>query len=295
MTSLSIIVCSRDRAPALSRCLDALPAVAMRDADAELVVVDNGSTDGTAERIAAFAARATFPVQAVHEPTPGLSRARNAGLRAATGSVLAFTDDDCCVAEDFPQLAAHVFDGAPFRYCGGRILLPDPTDARYCYLDSEQRRLFPPGSALLPGQIQGSNMLVHREVVLRIGGFDPLLGAGTAFRAEDIDYLARASAAGFGGAYVPELVVHHHHGRKPGPELRALQRANDVARGAFFAKFADLGRREYARRWLWQSLRPWKLASSLRVWRGACAWRRFVAARGIVPQLCLPLAGAEAS
>lgn len=289
MTSLSLIVCTRDRAAPLRHCLQAIPAASMQRAAAELVIVDNGSADATAEVIAAFAASAPFPVICCREPTPGLSRARNAGLRAAHGVVLAFTDDDCRLAADYPELAARVFDGAPFRFCGGRILLPDPTDARYCYLDSTEPRLFAPGTALLPGQIQGSNMVVHRDVVERIGGFDPMLGAGTAFRSEDIDYLARASIAGFAGAYVPALVVHHHHGRKPGRELRALMHANDVARGAFFAKLVAMGRREYAEAWRRLSLRPWKLGATLRTWLGARAFRRAVAASGVPLQLTLPL------
>ena len=205
MKPLSIVICTRDRAGPLARCLAALPSESLRAAGAELVLVDNGSTDATPDVVRELADRAPFPVVAVREERAGLSRARNAGLRAATGEVIAFTDDDCELAPDFPELAARLFRGRDARYGGGRILLGDPTDARYCFLDDDRPRTIPPRTPLRPGEIQGANMVVHRDVVERIGGFDTMLGAGTPFRSEDVDYLARASLAGFAGVYAPIL------------------------------------------------------------------------------------------
>ena len=64
----------------------------------ELVVVDNGSSDGTREILNRFAAESTFPVTVVFQSKPGLGRARNAGWGAAPGDIIALIDDDCYVA-----------------------------------------------------------------------------------------------------------------------------------------------------------------------------------------------------
>src|SRR3954447_14078921 len=87
----AVVVCTRDRPAQLEACL---PTVlqALRDGD-ELVVVDSASHDPAVGRIAA--ASATVVVRCEQ---PGLSRARNAGLRASTAPLVAFTDDDCRAA-----------------------------------------------------------------------------------------------------------------------------------------------------------------------------------------------------
>ena len=93
-------------------------------------------------------------------------------------------------------------------------------------------------------------MVVSRKVFDRIGLFDPDLGAGTPFRCEDIDFCAKASWAGFTGAHVPELVVCHHHGRKPGKVIANLCLANDYARGAYYMKYLFKGHFSYLKNWI---------------------------------------------
>uniref|UniRef100_UPI00286E8B15 glycosyltransferase family 2 protein n=1 Tax=Sandarakinorhabdus sp. TaxID=1916663 RepID=UPI00286E8B15 len=94
--TISLIICTRNRAGPLGRCLAAVAGI-VHDGDWELVIVDNGSTDATAAVVADFAAQAGFRVVQVHQPVPGLSNARNAGVAAATGELILFTDDDCYV------------------------------------------------------------------------------------------------------------------------------------------------------------------------------------------------------
>jgi GT2 family glycosyltransferase len=112
-------------------------------------------------------------------------------------------------------------------------------------------------------------MLVRREVFSRTGGFDVEMGAGARFRCEDIDFLGRASMAGFTGAFLPDLVVHHHHGRKPGPATEALHRANAHGRGAYYAKFIAGGHLKYLLGWVARSAAPWRLAQVPDEIRGA--------------------------
>lgn len=252
--SLSLVICTRDRAESLRRCLDRLPASNLAAQDGELVLVDNGSSGRTPTVMRRFAEEAACPVAIVTEPVAGLSRARNAGVRRAEGDTIVFTDDDCYLGEDYVQTARRIFDEASFSYCGGRILLYDSSDAAYGVQDQETFELIPPRSFIPPGYIQGANLVVHRRVFDEIGLFDPNLGAGTPFRCEDIDFVARASQAGFTGAHVPELVVYHHHGRKPGEDIHSLDAANDYACGAYYAKFLRRGHLSYLRGWLAEGL-----------------------------------------
>ena len=87
---ISLILVTRNRAHLLERCLNSVRAQS-RQPD-ELVVVDNGSTDHTAEVVRRF--RPSYPVRYIVEPRTGVGRARAAGCAAAAGDVLAFVDDD---------------------------------------------------------------------------------------------------------------------------------------------------------------------------------------------------------
>jgi glycosyltransferase involved in cell wall biosynthesis len=273
--NVSLLVCSRDRAASLQRCLESLNPEEMLEVHAELILVDNCSTDDTRQVMRSFQQRASFPVDVVDEPRPGLSYARNAGLARARGEVIVFSDDDCYLAPGYLLVASRVFDSGQFHYCGGRILLHDPSDAKSGVIWRKKFELLPPGRFIPTGRIQGANMVFHRSVIEEIGPFDTMLGAGTPFRVEDIDYCARASMAGFTGAHVPELVVYHHHGRKPGTgEVERLRRHNDHGRGAYYMKFILLGKYVYLWRWLTSMVQLSKLPMRIRELRGAIHYAR---------------------
>lgn len=254
---ISLVVCTRNRDRQLGRCLAAIDALKFASTW-ELVLVDNGSTDRTAEIVAEFAAQASCPVQYVFEPKPGLARARNRGLAAAQGEIIAFTDDDCYPEPDFLDAIDQAFSDAQVGYVGGRIRLFDPSDFPITILESTEAVALAAGSYLKAGVIQGANMAFRRQTLDQIGGFDPLFGSGAAFPCEDIDALARASLAGWGGAYDPAIVVFHHHGRKAS-DAEALMRAYDIGRGAYHMKMLlRFGQWD----WFYRSLRELK-------WRAA--------------------------
>ena len=208
-----------------------------RDVRIELIVVDNGSTDGTARLVKAFARLAGFPVIVVSEPRIGLSNARNTGVKHASGEILAFTDDDCRLQADFFAMLARVFarQDAP-AILGGRVLHGDPTDAPFSIKTDEQAARLDarthPGGFLL-----GCNMAIHRKVFETVGLFDPLFGAGAPFSAsEETDFIYRAYRAGFAVEYQPDPTVSHFHGRKTAEEIRRLSHGYFVGTGAMYAK-----------------------------------------------------------
>jgi glycosyltransferase involved in cell wall biosynthesis len=211
--SISLIIATRDRCESLSRCLQCVKQITFAR-PWELILVDNGSIDDTAVVMRESMSEVSFPVVYLLEARPGKSHALNTALSMSHGKIIAFTDDDCYPAPDFLSTIWPAFDDTSIGYIAGRIILHDPTDAAITINESTTPLTFPGRSLLSAGSIQGANMAFRRRVLLEIGGFDPLMGPGTPFVAEDLDVASRASAMGWEGRYCPQVVVRHHHGRK---------------------------------------------------------------------------------
>lgn len=252
----SIIICSRNRDAQLGKCLDSIREDEMLATAAELVLIDNSSTDETRQTMERHADRARYPVLVRQEPDAGLSRARNVGLDAASGDLLLFTDDDCYMDPGYIPLAVEIFESGEYDFGGGQIILHDERDTLIGHNRFDHRRTLEPGRFIPAGTIQGSSMIFHRRVVETLGFFDCMLGAGTPFPCEDIDYAARASFAGFTGGLFPELVVRHDHGRRTGREFADILRNYDKGRGAYYAKNILEGRASFLFHWFRQSLGP---------------------------------------
>lgn len=274
--TLSLLVATRDRAAQLARFLARLPAAEIRAAGAEVVILDNGSTDATPRVLAEFAARAPFPLRLLHDPRPGKSAALNDAVATCRAELLGFTDDDCYLAPGWFDVALAELGGGALGFAGGRVVLEDPSASRVATNFSRRRRVLRPGAFIRAGLVQGANMLMTRAAFAAAGGFDPEFGPGLAFRCEDVDLVARASFAGVTGAYLPDLVVSHDHGRMPGPEAEALRRQNAHGRGACYAKCIARGQHVYALGWAWRSAAPWRWRFIPEELRGA---REYLASR----------------
>jgi GT2 family glycosyltransferase len=270
---MSILVATRDRAAQLERFLVALPAAEITAAAAEVVMLDNGSSDATAALLAGWAATAPFPARVLHDPRPGKSAALNAAVAHCRGDLLVFTDDDCYLAPGYLAAVQRAFADPVLGWAGGRILRHDAGASRIATNASRWRRRFAPGSFLRAGLVQGANMVFTRRAFLAAGGFDPEFGPGLRFRCEDIDLVARASHAGFTGAYLPELLVYHDHGRQPGAATAALRRQNWHGRGAYYAKCLQRGQYRFLFGWLLRSAAPWRWVAIPHELRGAREYR----------------------
>jgi glycosyltransferase involved in cell wall biosynthesis len=247
--AISLIICTRNRASLLTGCLEALARTQFDPHAWELIVVNNGSTDQTDDLLRSFACAMPFRATVVHERRPGLSYARN----TSRSPLVAVTDDDCYVAGDFVTRVVEAFRNPRYGYVGGRVLLHDPSDAPETIKDAEEPEEVAPHSIVRPGFLHGANLSFRREVWDAVGGFDPLFGSGTRFVADDVDFVGRASAAGWAGAYLPGPVVRHHHGRKPGADVAKLRTVYARGRGAYYTKgcLNHETRWEFARHWYW--------------------------------------------
>ena len=221
--AVTVIVATHNRAPLLGKTLEALIAQETpKHLGWEILVVDNGSTDGTLEVFRTMAMRAPGRLRYLFEPTLGKSRALNAGIAVARGAVVALTDDDVSPAADWVATAATVLDRRSVDGAGGRILPRWEAEPPSWLLGSRQLLDYlaimeHDEAAMLPvppgrhPQVWGANMVFRREALVALGGFDPRLGpvGGRRFCEEDGDIVRRMLASGRAVAYDPALTVFH--------------------------------------------------------------------------------------
>lgn len=219
---VSVIICTRNRANSLGRTLNSIAQMILPSGfEWELIVVDNGSTDHTREVLGRF--KSTLPVRVIEETVPGLSNARNAGIRDAKGRYIVWTDDDAIVGSNWLGAYITAFrqwpDAAVF---GGRIVpvLEGSFPPRW-FADNldilegiVSRRDF--GDQVLPLSIPlrripyGVNYAV-RATEQRSRLYDKNLGLapGRSRRGEEEQVLSAILNSGATGYYIPESVVEH--------------------------------------------------------------------------------------
>ncbi|BCH30455.1 glycosyl transferase [Mesorhizobium sp. L-8-10] len=256
----SFIVCTRNRAAALEACLLSIEdaSKARPQCHIEVVVVDNGSTDGTAQLLPRLADSSELPMTIVSEARRGLAAARNAGMARARGNILVFVDDDIRLSRHYlDDLERHYAEGDGCIIRGGRVELGDPADLPFTIKTSPATERFV--RATHPGGfIQGCNMTMHREVAALVGSFDERFGAGAALHAaEDTDFLLRAHLLGIPVEYVPDMTVFHHHGRRTRRAIRSIYANYNIGNGGLYAKHCRSA--------------PWLLRHLY--WTGRSAWR----------------------
>ncbi|TDB84676.1 glycosyltransferase, partial [Actinomadura sp. KC216] len=195
MSDVTIVVATRDRAPELRRSLG--------HHTAPVIVADNASSDGTPE--VAAAAGATV----LRLPGNRGAAARNAGAQRAATRYIAFADDDSWWAPGSLERAARILDAHPRTALLAARVLIGPEERLEPV--SEQMARSPlgrpdglPGPAILG--FLACSVIVRRDAFLDAGGFSDVLHFGGEEELLALDL----AAAGWGLAYVPELVVHHH-------------------------------------------------------------------------------------
>ncbi len=217
--TLDVILCTYNRSALLRKAIESvLRAPVPSGLHVELFVVDNNSPDHTAAVVQSFQASATVPIHYVLETSQGLSYARNAGIRAGTGSIIAMIDDDEEIEENWFHVIAREMQNPKVDLIGGPYLpnwqapaphwLPPGYHAAIGAIPPKTRGWYSGGQA---GMLSGGNAVVRREVFERIGMYSVRLGRTNKglLSEEDAEFFRRALAAGFDGLHVPDLAVYH--------------------------------------------------------------------------------------
>ena len=215
---ITIIMATRNRAQTLRSTLDfLLTADNVKSLDWELLVVDNGSSDQTREVCLEFQTRFPRHFRSLVETRVGKSHALNTAIQAASGNLLAFTDDDVTCAPEYLHairdfFSSHIADGVQGRVfldCEGGWprWLDAGTAAMAGFRDCGEQ------ATELKGTMYGLNMIVKSDVFRKIGGFLPYLGPGL-IGAEDTEFSLRMRHAGMRQMYAPRIVLHHRLSRR---------------------------------------------------------------------------------
>lgn len=198
---VSVVVASYNGERTLEACLKSLEG--LNYPEYEVILVDDGSTDGSS-RIAARFKKIRY---IRHEKNMGLSVARNTGINAAQGEVVAFTDSDCRADEDWLFYLVGDLLNSQFAGIGGHNLLP-PEDSWV----AAAVMVSPGGPAhvmitdRLAEHIPGCNMAFYKWALDEIGGFDPVFRKA----GDDVDVCWRLQQQGYELGFSPGGFVWHY-------------------------------------------------------------------------------------
>ena len=195
---VSVVVCTYNGARTIRQCLEALAR--LQYSNYEVIVVDDGSTDSTAE------IAGTFNVRLILTDNRGLSSARNSGLRAATGEIVAYIDDDAYPDPHWLNYLVHTFSSTDHAGVGGPNLLPpdDGLVAR-CVAHSPGGPTHVLLTDELAEHIPGCNMAFRANRLREVGGFDRQFRIA----GDDVDLCWRLQQSGYTLGFHPAAVVWH--------------------------------------------------------------------------------------
>lgn len=196
-----MVIPARNAEDTIADCLDALLAGEYPEERREIVVVDNGSTDRTA------ALATARPVRCVLEPRPGVSHARNRGIAESEGEIVALLDADCIPEPGWLSDLVLPFEDPEVGAVAGRLDHPPASTAA----ERQAARMLGDWQRFAisskPPYVVTANAAFRREVLERIGGFDPHLT-----RAQDVELGFRLGAGtDCRIAYSAGAVARHRH------------------------------------------------------------------------------------
>lgn len=210
LPTISVCIPVLNGAARLPGCLASLRALDYPKHLIEIVIADGGSTDDTRNIARSYGALV------LDNPGRTVAAGRNVAFAAATGEVIASTDDDCVVPADWGRRAVAAFETPDVAAVGGLSLLPEgvgpwPKAAHFIFRLASLAGQSVQADRLKAGDVDdlpGCNVFYRTDATRRIGAFDERL-----ITAEDVDYHLRLRAAGHRLRAVPGLFVWHH--RRP--------------------------------------------------------------------------------
>jgi O-antigen biosynthesis protein len=197
---VSVVVCSCNGARTLRDTLEGLAELDYPDY--EVIVVNDGSTDHTEAIVGDFPG-----FRLISTPNNGLSGARNTGLRAATGEIVAYVDDDARPDPSWLTYLVHTFETTDHAGVGGPNIAPAGDGAiADCVANAPGGPIHVLLSDREAEHIPGCNMAFRREHLEAVGGFDPQFRTA----GDDVDLCWRLQQRGWTLGFHPAALVWHH-------------------------------------------------------------------------------------
>jgi len=197
---VSVVVATYNGSRTLPNCLTSLGR--LNYADYEVILVDDGSTDRTPDVAKSFPT-----VRYLRQPNQGLSAARNTGIRAAAGEIVAFTDDDCRADEDWLYYLINDLLRSDWAGIGGHNFLPpDDSPVAAAVMASPGGPAHVLISDTEAEHIPGCNMAFYKSVLEQIGRFDPIYRKA----GDDVDICWRLEDGQFKIGFSPAAFVWHY-------------------------------------------------------------------------------------
>ncbi|MCX7744153.1 MAG: glycosyltransferase [Flavobacteriales bacterium] len=219
---ISAVICTYNREKYIRKALDALAVQTLAKSDFEIVVINNNSTDRSAEQIQEFISdHPELHIVFCNEAQQGLSHARNRGIKESTGKLITFLDDDAIAPPDFLEKCVKYFEQNPNMMALGGKIIPEFVDGKPIWYTKHYWGVtgqFDPGNQ--PGAILywgkfpcGSNMTFRRDFFDTYGFFNPNLGRKGAIllAGEEKELFSRVKDKHDKDCvwYQPDLIVYH--------------------------------------------------------------------------------------
>ena len=228
MPLVSVVICAYNAERTMRACLESLRA--LKYPNYEVVIVDDGSRDSTAE------ISMDFPeFRLIRQPNKGLSVARNVGMQAATGEIVAYTDSDCVVDPDWLTLMVRAMTSGGVDGCGGPNYAPhEEGHIEACVAASPGAPCHVLVADDRAEHLAGCNMAFTKSALVALGGFDPqFTSAG-----DDVDICWRMLQAGFRLGFCPAAFVWHFR-RNTVKAYYGQQRGYGRAEAMLYVKYPE--------------------------------------------------------
>ena len=217
MPTVSVIIPTYNRAAMLSLAIDSVRSQTFHEW--ELIVVDDGSTDGTAE-IVRRAAREDAKIRLVQQPNRGLAEARNAGIRVSRGTYLAFLDDDDRWLPEKLELQVRCMERSPKPGLSYTLTANSDMEGRvYRTVPEVAGRSY--AELLMHNFIPCPSVMVRRDCLERVGFFHKEMNP-----AEDYDLWLRIAAIASLDVVPYPLAIYRRHGRNMSDKTLAMYQAD---------------------------------------------------------------------
>jgi glycosyltransferase involved in cell wall biosynthesis len=196
---ISVVVCSYNGSRTIRDTMEGLQQ--LHYPHFEVIVINDGSTDNLADIVR------EYPVSLISTPNRGLSCARNTGMYYAKGEIIAYIDDDAYPDPHWLDYLAYAYSTSDHGCIGGPNLAPDDDGPiATCVANAPGGPVHVLISDEIAEHVPGCNLSVKRDVLMEIGGFDPIYRSA----GDDVDVCWRIQQAGYTIGFHPSALVWHH-------------------------------------------------------------------------------------